>query len=290
MITLSRVIRKLYLVTVGKFIANKEISRLHSEEDVVLKSLANVLDAVVENRYSGEEKDWIERIETLRDKLNTSLTEISITDYGAGSAGLNLTADEMYQGRVVVRSIGEVCRSASKPHKWAFLLFKLIREFHTSVCLELGTALGISTAYQAAALELNNHGRVVTLEGAKSLALLARKNFEKLGLGRVDVVVGRFQDTLQDVLRENAPFDFVFIDGHHDGNATLTYFRQILPYLSDGAILVFDDINWSRGMKRAWNTIQGERHLKASVDLLSVGMCIFAESAVERMKYFKIAI
>ena len=274
MSTLSRVIRKLHIATVRKLTTRTEISRLHSEDDAALKSLANILDAVMDNKYSYEEKYWIEKIETLRNELSTSSIEISITDYGAGSSDLNLTAEEMYQGRVVVKTIGEVCQNASKTYKWAFLLFKIVREFRPSVCLELGTALGISAAYQAAALELNHHGRIVTLEGAESIASLARKNLEMLCLERVDVVVGRFQDTLQDVLYENAPLNFVFIDGHHDETATLTYFRQILPHLSDGAILVFDDIHWSRGMERAWNTIQKDRNLKMSVDLFSVGICI----------------
>ena len=111
-----------------------------------------------------------------------------------------------------------------------------------------------------------------------------------LGIERVDVVAGRFQDTLQDVLSENAPINFVFIDGHHDENASLTYFRQILPHLSDGVILVFDDIHWSRGMERTWNTIQKDRNLKVSLDLLSAGICILTKSALGETKYLKIAI
>jgi predicted O-methyltransferase YrrM len=287
---LGGIIRKFNIATIGKLITKREKSRLHSEDDVALKSLANVLDAVMQNRYSYEEKDWIEKIEMLRNSLNTSSIEISITDYGAGSPDINLTAEEMSQGIVVARTIGEVCQSASKPYKWDFLLFKLVREFRPSVCLELGTALGISAAYQAAACELNHHGRIVTLEGAESLVSLARENFQRLGIERVDIVLGRFQDSLQDVLDENAPIDFVFIDGHHDENATLTYFRQILPHLSDGAILIFDDISWSRGMERAWNSIQKDRTLKVSVDLFSVGVCVFTKSTVEKKKYFKIAI
>lgn len=271
-------------------IHKKEMSRLHSEDDEALKSLANAFDAVIQNRCSDGEKDWIESIEMLRNNLNASSIKISITDYGAGSPDLNLTAEEMYQGKVAVRTIGELCRKTSKSHKWNLLLFKLVREFRPSVCLELGTALGISAAYLAAACELNHYGRIVTLEGAGSLVSLANKNFERLGLKRVNVVFGRFQDTLKGALDENAPLDFVFIDGHHDENATLSYFRQILPHLSEGAILVIDDISWSPGMERAWNIIQKDRNLKVSVDLFSVGICVFTKSPVEKKKYFKIAI
>jgi len=287
---LSKVKSKIHKAVLGKLIAKKEISRLLIDDDISVRSLAKVFSVVVENDSSHEEKEWIKKIEKVRNRLNATSDRFLMDDHGAGSADSSLAPGEMRQGRVVARSIGEFCQESSKPYKWAFLLFKLIRGFRPTVCLELGTALGISAAYQAAALELNQHGKIVTLEGSASLASLARENFETLGLGRVSVVVGRFQDTLSDVLQENAPIDYVFIDGHHDEQATLAYFRQVMPHLSDGAILVFDDIYWSPGMARAWKTIQKDRSLKVSVDLLSVGICVFTRSGQGDSRYFKIEI
>jgi predicted O-methyltransferase YrrM len=86
----------------------------------------------------------------------------------------------------------------------------------------LGTCLGISTSYLAAALKLNLAGSVVTLEGAETKARLAAQNFRELGLSNVCTIVGRFQDTLDDVLE---PIKFAFIDGHHEESATLAYFE-----------------------------------------------------------------
>jgi len=284
MIALRKLVSRFNRTLYKNLKTRKEISRLYGEGHAASKLLADALSSVLENSTSREEKQWIDRIESLREALNASSSEISIVDYGAGSSGLNLSREEMYQGRVVTRTIGEVCRTASKPQKWAFLLFKLIREFRPSICLELGTSLGISTAYQAAALELNHRGRIVTLEGAESLASLARENFTKLGLERVDVVVGRFQDNLGGVLRQQAPVDFAFIDGHHDEEATLAYFEQIAPFLAENAIVVFDDISWSKGMERAWNTIIGDKRVRVSIDLFSLGICIVADSPGEKQR------
>jgi hypothetical protein len=44
--------------------------------------------------------------------------------------------------------------------------------------------------------------------------------------------------------------------------------------LADGALLVFDDISWSGGMKRAWKTIILDERVKISVDLRQIGICI----------------
>jgi len=255
-----------------------------------MRSLANVFDAVMKNRCSDKEKEWINKIETLRNRLSTSTVEISLTDYGAGSSDSNLTAEEMYQGRVVVGTVGEICQSSSISYKTTFLLFKLVREFCPSFCLELGTALGISAAYQTAALELNQNGKIITLEGADSVASLAKGNFKELGFERIDVVVGRFQDRLKEVLRNNTDIDFVFIDGHHEENATIAYFKEILPCLSDNAILIFDNINWSCGMERAWNTIRKDKNLKVALEFLNVGICSFTKSKVEEIKHFKLTI
>ena len=70
-------------------------------------------------------------------------------------------------------------KKGSKHYFWSLLLFKLIREFKPLNSVELGTCLGISGAYQAAAQKLNKSGRLITLEGAKSLASLAEKNLQK---------------------------------------------------------------------------------------------------------------
>jgi predicted O-methyltransferase YrrM len=180
----------------------------------------------------------------------------------------------MDRGIVVTRTVGEVCRGASKPYFWSLLLFKLIRKFRPCFCLELGTCLGISTSFQAAALKLNGMGKIVTLEGAKSLASLAERHFQALGLDNANIVIGRFQDTLGEVLNAYKSVDYVFIDGHHDEKATLAYYEQIKPFLSERALLVFDDISWSEGMKGAWKTIMADERVKISVDLRQIGVCI----------------
>lgn len=112
----------------------------------------------------------------------------------------------------------------------------------------MGACLGISGAYQAAALELNGAGKLCTMEGAPAFAQVAIGNWKSLGLSeRVSVAIGPFHTTLAAVLATGRPVDFCFIDGHHDEAATMQYFEQVLPCLAPAALLVFDDIRWSRG-------------------------------------------
>ena len=254
---------------------------IHSRDrDSVI--LANTLKSTLINDLNPEEKVWIDKIEQLRENLNASTTEISLVDYGAGKSDEHRTQQDMYEGKTVTTTVGEVCRSGSKSPFWSFLLFNLLREFKPTFCIELGTCLGISALYQAVPLSLNKAGKIVTIEGAKILAKYAEQNIETIGLENVRVVAGRFQDVLGEVLNESRPVDFAFIDGHHDEKATMIYFNKIIPFLANqGVVLVFDDISWSPGMKRAWKKIKGDDRVKISVDLLKVGICLMKKKIEE---------
>jgi predicted O-methyltransferase YrrM len=171
-----------------------------------------------------------------------------------------------------VHTVGERCLSSKSP-LGALLLFRLVRELRPAHALELGTNLGISAAYQAAALALNGGGELHTIEGAPRLAALARAHLASLGLA-AEVHEGRFSDVLPGLLARTAPLDYVFIDGHHDGPATVGYFAQIHPALGPGALVVFDDIAWSAGMAEAWRTVRADPRVRVAIGLGTMGACL----------------
>lgn len=241
-----------------------------------VEPLRRALRAAATRSLSPEERSRFQEIEALRRRLLEDATELTVMDYGAGSGDETLDEAEMARGRPKTLTVAEAC-GVSKTRAWARLLFHLIRELEPDVCVEMGTCVGISAAYQAAALQLNGHGRLVTMEGAQPLARLSENNLIGLGLENARVVTGRFQDTLGDVLAEHAPVDFVFIDGHHDEHATLGYFEQVRPYLAPAAVLVFDDIAWSAGMARAWTAVTEHPDVTLSVSLGAMGLCTVGE-------------
>ena len=241
---------------------------------------ATLLATAIREALSGEvtapEAQWVERIEKLRRDLEASRDTVVMTDFGAGSAD-NVTSEARARtGPAVEKRVSEMCAHASKSRFWGLLLFKLIRKFRPAAGLELGTCLGISAAYQAAALELNGRGRLVTIEGSASLATLAARNLSTLGLPSVSVATGRFEDRLGEVLDSLGQLDYAFIDGHHDEHATEVYFERILPRCSGSALIVFDDVDWSEGMARAWGRISRHASVRHAVDLGRIGICILA--------------
>lgn len=235
------------------------------------------IESVLNNRFMPAERVWIDRIEALREEMMSSGEVLLVEDFGAALPPLEGVTGGIGERATVARTLSELAVKVSKSSFWGMILHKIIRGTRAMSCLELGTCVGVSAAYQATALELQHVGSLVTLEGAVAFAARAEANLKALDLCNVKIVVGRFEDTLDSVLAECAPLDYVFVDGHHEENATLGYFEQILPRMKKDAVLVFDDIDWSEGMKRAWRKIENDSRIALAVDLGQMGVIAIGE-------------
>lgn len=261
---------------------SRSLARLEREEDGLLRTVARAARDAAAGTQSDAERTWTDRIEALRGEMARSSESITRLDFGAGPSGTQRSPQEMDAGVPVTSTLAEISQKVSKPPLWCALLFHLVRGHKPNRCLEMGTAVGVSAAYQSAALALNGHGRLKTLEGSESLAAVAERNFRRLGLDNVEVGVGRFQDTLEDAIESLAEVDYAFIDGHHDEQATLRYFDTLYGSLARPALLVFDDVAWSDGMRRAWQALCGDQRVSAAVDLGSLGICVISDTTAKR--------
>lgn len=166
------------------------------------------------------------------------------------------------------RQVSKMLKTSSVSPKFGRVLYYLIKYCRPTTILELGTSIGVSTMYMAKAKE---GAAMHSLEGNQSLIKIAKKNVELLGV-EVDFVHGRFEDTLPKLLENHVP-DFVFIDGNHTYEASMYHYNMLSSKMSRG-ILVFDDINWSGGMRKAWKEITHSSRCKASIDLFFIGIVI----------------
>lgn len=266
------------------YVAGRRLAELSRVAGPAGSRVASALQRALDGPADRAQKNWFDKIETLRTTLESDSTSLSITDYGAGSSHDDRSEEQMEEGVIVHKTVSDMCR-ASKPSFWASILFELIREYQPDSGLELGTCLGISAAYQTSAMELNGSGSFLTLEGADSLAAVSAANLKQLGLDhRVSVLTGRFSDTLASAIEQMEPIGYAFIDGHHDEHATVEYFEQLLPHLAEQSVLVFDDTSWTEGMKRAWQTITAHDSVGLAVDLGALGICVIDPAITNRAK------
>lgn len=162
----------------------------------------------------------------------------------------------------------------SLPPVLGTLLMRIVRRLAPARCLELGTGFGVSTGYQAAALSLEERGRLVSLD-LEGMTRIAAAGLERLGLDeRVDLVGGRIEDTLAGVLADGEPVDYALLDSDHTEAGTLAAFDAVAPALAPGAVVIVDDVNWTSEMGRAWNAIAADERVHASVTLRRLGIAI----------------
>jgi predicted O-methyltransferase YrrM len=259
--------------------------RLFFSGDETLRKVASaLLELKGLKRLTKQENEAFEKIEKIRFQYLNSDQVVEMMDYGAMDPETKLTKEEMNKGFHRKVMISEVCRKSSLPDKWGKLLFKLIRKTKPEHCLELGTCLGISAAYQLAALRLNEKGRLTSIEGAVEFVNIVKENFPLEENKNFLPLQGKFTDVLPGVLSKNISFDFVFVDGHHDKNATLQYFELLFPSFQDTSIVIFDDINWSKGMKETWNLLKNDERIKYSLDLHKWGIGIICKAGNKEIK------
>jgi predicted O-methyltransferase YrrM len=288
MITLQRIQGKLQRELHGSLHNTRQLEALRATGDDVGVRLAGAIETVLTQRGDAEASGWIQRIEALRVRLANDDTVVRGIDFGAGSPGEHRTEQEMQAGVTWQKPVRDIAR-ASKNRRWGELLMHIVRETAPETALELGTCVGISAAYQAAGLMHHRRGQLVTLEGAPCLAELSRSHFAALGLDNVTVVQGDFRSTLGEVLAAADRVDYAYIDGHHDGPATEAYFASIVAKVPVGGVVVFDDIRWSEGMLRAWQTLTVHPRVRLAIDMFQVGLVVVGERRVEGPP-FKLAI
>lgn len=200
-----------------------------------------------------------DRIDALRKILLQSDKQIQVTDLGTGTSGL--------------RKMSSIASSSGITPKYGALLFRLSHYFKPECILELGTSLGLGTAYLASA---NKSTEVHSVEGCPDTAALAAAHFKKLGLTNIHIHNGSIDKLLPGILKnlKRKP-ELVFMDANHTYKATLHYFDILSQYLNDETIVIVDDIHWSSGMEKAWKKLKSHNRVTASVDLYRMGLLFF---------------
>lgn len=209
--------------------------------------------------YDFHAKAEYEEIERLRSALLLDSHVVNVTDLGAGSHISN-------NKQKLVKAIA---KNALKPARLAQLIYRLTKYISPNRIIELGTCLGITTAYLAKAAP---QALVTSIEGCPETASVAAKNLSKLNIGNVSLQTGNFDEILPGIVDAAESLDLVFVDGNHRKDATLNYFKWCLPKLSERGMMIFDDIYWSKGMKEAWQEIKSHPQVTVTIDLFWIGL------------------
>lgn len=124
----------------------------------------------------------------------------------------------------------------SIPRTTAEFLYQLVLMKSPKVILELGTSIGYSTIWLAAAAkEIGGH--VHTIEKAPYKFDSAKAYINRADVGEA---VTQLQGDIREVLQEwSKPVDVIFMDANKRGY--LGYIKQLEPFLQSGSMIVADN-------------------------------------------------
>ena len=174
-------------------------------------------------------------VETMRSSLKSNASALPVVDYGAGSTGRTST-------------ISGIARRSLKRPKHARALAALAAHLQCHTALELGTSLGLTSAYLA-----HHTKALTTVEGNPHIQAIAQSNWAALGIQNIRSFSGEFDETWEEFA--DTEYDLIFIDGNHRGEALIRYVDKSLTVLKTHGILVCDDIHWSPDMEKAWEQL-----------------------------------
>ncbi|MFN8286460.1 MAG: class I SAM-dependent methyltransferase [Chitinophagales bacterium] len=213
----------------------------------------------------GKDDEALLNIKQLRENWSKDSSELALEDFGTGNTN--------------TRSVAEIINYVAVRHKYGKVLYRMVKNIKPSDILEIGTSLGLSSAYMALG---HPEATLNTLEGSPALSNKAQQLHNELRCSHTTFVTGNFDSRLPETLKNFDKLDLVFFDGNHTKEATLSYFLQCLPKAHADTVFVFDDIYWSEGMTEAWEEIKQHQAVKLTIDIYQFGIVFFKKEKLAK--------
>jgi predicted O-methyltransferase YrrM len=208
--------------------------------------------------------DIIYTIEQVRRKMTSDKRAIKVKDLGSRSGS----------SETIFRKVSDIAGRSPVSPKYGALLSNMAAEFGKPLIIELGTSLGISTMYMAAS---SANTTVCTIEGCPETAGIAQQNFIEAGFNNIKIMVGSFDEVIQDFSKDDTSPGLVFIDGNHLKEPLIKYFNKMAQISDDKTVIIIDDINYSKEMAEAWDEIKLHRKVSVSIDIFRMGILFLRE-------------
>ena len=180
------------------------------------------------------------------------------------------------------RTLAKIAKTSASTTKDGQILFRCARYTHSQNIIELGTSLGLGSAYLASH---SSKAQLYTIDHDTKVQEIAQENLKTLHLKNVRFINENFQEGLKKLLNPSFSLDLAFIDGHHQGEATQHYYQMLLPHTHKDSLLIFHDIHWSEDMYQAWRNILKDEHISTSFECYNMGF-VFLNPELNKAHYY----
>jgi len=219
-----------------------------------------VFDLVTKCFYDKTNLSEYTKLTKFRKHLNDSSETIDVKDFGQGSRVFKSNN----------RKVGAIAKNAGITQKRQRLLFRIMRYLNIDVALELGTSLGLATVALSMA---KPSAKINTIEGCPNTSEVAQKYFDNFQLKNIQLHTKEFEAYLAE--NDSEKQQLVYIDGNHNKDKTLQYFKTLLKQTTNDSVFIFDDIYWSPQMTEAWQEIIEHPKVSVSIDTFYWGLVFF---------------
>jgi predicted O-methyltransferase YrrM len=249
-------------------------------------TLHEPIEFLLGGRPSPETLGVVERIEAMRDELAARDDDL-VAVYPSPApeprhAGLE-PAERIAPGARSESTFLYIAEVASISRYWGTFLHLCATASGARTVLELGSCAGISGSYLASASCVR---KFVTVEASPELARLAEAHIRRVASAEISVHTAFFDDALDAVLPTFAEgLDLAYVDGQHEGRATLHYLHRLEQRLHPGSIVIFDDVRWTTDMEQAWEELCGTRGVEAAVMLGRLGVLVFGAPGAHAARF-----
>ena len=263
--------KNVYLYRVSRWLKHYLTARNTGGHGVHSPYLFEWVRMVMSDRHAY--RVWSE-IEDVRARMLTSEEVVEFVDYGSAMRRLGEEARSD-------RKVRDIAKGSLAKTKYAQMLFRLVnwlghqlREGNDGLTIvELGTSLGVTTAYLAG---VDTRDKVYTYEGCEAVAEIAKDNWKILGMNNIACLVGEITvDSLQRAVDNLSKIDVAFVDANHIYEATLKYFDILADRVHEKSVVVMDDIHHSEEMEMAWRAICEDERVTSTIDLYQMGLVFF---------------
>jgi predicted O-methyltransferase YrrM len=215
----------------------------------VFQLVDKCLTTKVDKNFQTARKKWLRQLQKQREPFE-------INDLGVGSKKMKRT-----------RSISQLSKTASSKGLYGDVLWQLMHYFQPKTILEFGTSIGIGTV----ALKMGYpSAKLVTVEGCDQTLSKAYQQLDYWKLDGILPICSSFDDFLK--LPSIHSYDVVYLDGNHQGTATLHYIETLQHQTHNETLFIVDDIRWSEDMWNAWKSIVMDERFHVTIDLGRMGL------------------
>ena len=124
------------------------------------------------------------------------------------------------------------------------LIYTLAVSLRPRRVLEIGTHIGMGAVIIGQALKANGYGRLITLEPAKHYYAISSKYVRAAGVADYVQIVPNYSHdpSCKAKLKEETPFELIFIDGAHDYGNAAHDIALCAELLCDNGVMVLHDV------------------------------------------------